>query len=188
MRCFLLVIVFLVGMAASAMAQSNSCTQVTNGSSTELTAFSTCKNVTNSSGTTVCAVTNVDSTQWASFYNNPPSGVTIGTCCAGAGGYSYDGYCYFKDATGGQSCDTVCSGTSRPTCSSAGTNNIGNSDAKCQAMNTYFGGIWGGTIAGQGTIGCYYNNYKSANTSYRSTDGVYCASLGVLYNRYCACN
>lgn len=46
-----------------------------------ITAFSTCKNVTNNSGTLKNVyIPTQSSAEWTSFYSNPPSGVTIGSC------------------------------------------------------------------------------------------------------------
>ncbi|MGE3837355.1 MAG: hypothetical protein AB7G40_05600 [Hyphomonadaceae bacterium] len=52
--------------------------------------------MTNNAANIVCAVTGVDSTQWASFYNNPPTGVTIAACSAPVNGVCHtpkDGTC-----------------------------------------------------------------------------------------------
>lgn len=61
-------------------AQTDVCTMVATGTSQTINVFSDCKHVTNNSGTTVCAVSHANAAQWQSFYNNPPAGVTIGSC------------------------------------------------------------------------------------------------------------
>lgn len=54
---------------------------VNHGTNQNITAFTTCKKVTNSSATSasVYVPTQTDP-EWQSFYTNPPTGVTIGSC------------------------------------------------------------------------------------------------------------
>ena len=74
-----LVLVILFTVAAVLEASDSSTVNFTTNQS--ITAFSTCKKVTNGSGTglNVYVPTQSDA-EWQSFYTNPPSGVTIGSC------------------------------------------------------------------------------------------------------------
>src|SRR3989344_4596462 len=69
----------LLGFAVILEASDNS--TVNFGANQSITAFSTCKKVTNGSATglNVYVPTQSDA-EWASFYTNPPSGITIGSC------------------------------------------------------------------------------------------------------------
>lgn len=88
-RIALLAIILAIALAGEADAQVDACTQVANGATSDITAFTVCKRVTNATGLPLCAVSQVDSTQWASFYNNPPGGVTIADCSSASGGYCW---------------------------------------------------------------------------------------------------
>jgi len=72
----ILILSFLVFIAEAS--DSSTVNFTTNQS---ITAFSICKKVTNGSGTGLNVyVPTQSSAEWASFYNNPPAGVTIGSC------------------------------------------------------------------------------------------------------------
>lgn len=174
-------------LSTPAAAQTNACTLVSNATFQDINVFSDCKRVTNNSGATVCAVSNVDVSQWQSFYNNPPSGVTIGSCPATCAGYSYGGYCYYVGVIGA-SCDSTCS--SRGGCNLAGLGLVGASDSHCTSISMALGAPnYGGELTSYG-IGCSIYFYKSIYYGYRDVNGYACAAsdLDGFYNRICACN
>lgn len=77
-------------VATDVKAQTNSCTYVAVGTTQNITAFTQCRSVTVNSVPApaagvagVCAPTNIDAGMWQSFYDNPPPGVTIGSCNVG---------------------------------------------------------------------------------------------------------
>jgi hypothetical protein len=180
--------IFLALATGAAHAQTNSCTLVSTGTFQDINVFSDCKRVTNNSGTTVCAVSQVDASQWQSFYNNPPSGVTIGSCPASCAGYSYGGYCYYVGGSG-NSCDTECAG--RGGCNAAGVSSVGTNDTNCSAVGSALGyPTWGGPgLWGFGTIGCFVTNDGKGNlTTWRESTGGNCATPTAATTRICACN
>ncbi len=176
---------FLALAGGAAHAQTNSCTLVNTGTFQDINVFSDCKRVTNSSGTTVCAVSQVDATQWQSFYNNPPSGVTIGSCPAACAGYSAGSGCFFA-GTAGQSCSTVCS--SRGGCNQTDTTWVANA-TNCQNTSNAMGyTTWGGSTSTGRSIGCV--TYPSKSTYAYADAGGACANFdnNNLYGRFCGCN
>lgn len=86
-RLSFIIIAFLLGTATvvSPLMAADGYT-VANGSYANITEHSVCKKVTNNhaSGLSVFVPTKT-STEWSSFYNGPPPGVAIGTCCKAAG-------------------------------------------------------------------------------------------------------
>lgn len=63
------------------IAEASDNSTVNYGANSNITAFSTCKKVTNGSATELSVyVPTQTSDEWASFYSNPPSGVTISSC------------------------------------------------------------------------------------------------------------
>ncbi|MBI1274136.1 MAG: hypothetical protein GC131_08670 [Alphaproteobacteria bacterium] len=200
----LLALFVLLFSAAPALAQSNSCTLVTTGTSQDITAFTTCKRVTNSSGTTVCAVSNVDSAQWASFYNNPPSGVTIGECSCTLpwGGTINNGQGVTAYQASSVACGASCVSQTR-TCTSgvlSGTyTNASCSVATCagwcssgvcyyqassgQSCNTFCGSHGGCDATGVSGMGGNWTTCGTVGAHFgatAATNGVDCSSLGAM--------
>ncbi len=80
MLAFLVLTLAALAFSAIVLEASDSST-VNHGGSLAITAHSTCRNVTNNSTTGASLyVPTVTAAEWASFYTNPPSGVTAGSC------------------------------------------------------------------------------------------------------------
>jgi hypothetical protein len=193
-----LAVVSLLIFAGVANAQTASCTSLTIGQSQDITAFSVCKKVTlnsvppPSAGVAgICVPTNIDAAQWASFYNNPPTGVTIADCSGGCTGYSYGGYCYYHSGDlSTNSCDTTCA--SYGGCNAAGTRYIGSDDSsgsRCGAVATALAGTSLSAAASTGADpGCGMNTFKGGWIVYNYyTPTTTCASTASS-GRICACN
>lgn len=186
----------LCAAAPSATAQTASCTSLTVGQTQDITAFSVCRKVTLNSvpspGTGVagiCVPTNTTAAEWASFYNNPPAGVTVAACGPTCTGYAYNGFCYFANTAAAQSCDTTCA--SYGGCSAAGTRYIGSDDssaARCSAVTTALSGTPITATGGTGsTDGCYLQNYKGGWVSGNMYAPSTLCSSGTNTGRVCAC-
>lgn len=192
-----LAVVLLLIFAGTARAQTASCTTLATGATQDITAFSVCRKVTlnsvpaPSAGVAgICVPTTGSAAEWASFYNNPPAGVTIAACSASCTGYSYGGYCYFHagDAVNA-SCDTVCA--SRGGCNLTGTRYISSADsssARCSAVSTALAGV---SVTSSGTtggtaVGCYMNTFKGGWLSFNMySPAATCAATTT--GRICAC-
>src|SRR3989344_3773352 len=63
------------------IAEASDNSTVNYNTNSNITAFSTCKKVTNNSGTGLSVyVPTQSSAEWASFYTNPPAGVSVSSC------------------------------------------------------------------------------------------------------------
>lgn len=190
LRAIVMSMLFVVVFAGAANAQTNSCTQVASGTNQNITAFSTCRNVANAAAVSVCAVTNADSTQWSNFYTNPPAGVTISSCataCSTAGGFLYNGYCYYKGASGA-TCNTACS--SYGGCNVTGTVAIGSgapSNAPCEAVQNGLS-LGSGAVSKNGAAYGYGCAYISGTRRRYTGSTTNCTSNSVSNQRACACN
>lgn len=192
----LVLTIALAVIVAPAFAQSPSCTTLALGQTQDITAFSVCKRVTLASvpgpdAVSICVPTNIDAAQWASFYNNPPPGVTIAACSSGCAGYSYAGYCYYHAGDlSPNSCNAVCAGYGG--CNAAGTRYAGSDDssgARCSAVAT---GITATSIGAVPTAssaaGCQMNIYKGGWLAFvHYTITTTCADASAT-GRICACN
>ncbi|HEU0117598.1 MAG TPA: hypothetical protein VFR09_03095 [Alphaproteobacteria bacterium] len=190
----------MLGCVPHAHAVVNACTTVTVSTTQQLTAFATCKKFTNAASANECAITE-SASEWLSQYSGPPSGVTIGSClnsgCTGSG-YFYNGYCYYVDTSGSQTCTAVCTAQTGSTCNATGTTYIGSADTsgtgRCSAVataimgasytatyfttSTYSSYPYGcGKVPGKTTV---VNDYTYAATT--------CASSSSGYYRFCACD
>lgn len=191
-------VVVLLSLANGAHAQTASCTTLTIGQTQDITAFSVCRRVTLNSVPapatgvdSICVPTNITAAEWQSFYDNPPAGVTIGSCNTGCTGYMYNGYCYhWAGDTVAASCDTVCA--SYGGCNAAGTRFIGSDEpgsTRCSAVATHFAGVSvTATAVSSGFTGCLMNTFKGGyvanNVHQASTTCADTTSSG----RFCACN
>lgn len=152
-----------------------------------------CKIVTNATGATI-VTPSLTTGEWQSFYNNPPSGVTIAACPPACAGYSYGGNCYYR-GTDGQSCTTVCA--SHGGCDTAATvNQIGSGGtlAACDAVMEGIDGVARSTTDNTATVGngCYSvtSCLGSCNEiGFRSTSvATTCGDSAAAASRICGCN
>lgn len=88
-----LVAMLILFSAAIAIEASDNST-VSYGANQNITAFSTCKKVTNNSSTNLSVyVPTQTSAEWASFYSNPPAGVSADACSCAAQSISWSTNC-----------------------------------------------------------------------------------------------
>lgn len=191
---------FALVAPTSAFAQSPSCTAVAVGATQEITAFGVCKKITldnvpsPSSGVAgICAPTNIDAAQWASFYNNPPPGVTVAECGGGScpsPGFSYGGYCYYWQSDGDPlSCQDFC--PNYGSCIEAGTRHIGSDDpsgARCATVATALAGTSVSVFADpSGAHGCGKTYIKGGWFGYNYFSPATTCAQGGIVGRICAC-
>lgn len=169
--------------AASILDASDNYT-VNHGTNQNITAHSECRKVTNTSATNASVyVPTQTATEWESFYSNPPAGVEVASCCAGA---SVGGYCWYLGSSG-QSCTAVCAahgGYHSATRSYAGSDGT---DARCTAVLNALG--YDGSPVTRGWtsygVGCGYSGRAIRYAApYTTTAGATAPGR----QRVCACN
>lgn len=192
---FLAVAIFFSIPTAPAQAQSASCTSLTVGAVQNITAHGVCRRVTLNSvpaagAASICVPTNTTAAEWASFYNNPPAGVSIAACAAScpSGGYYYQGYCYYANTANTESCDTTCAAYGG--CFAGGGRFIGSDDSgssRCSAVATALSGTPVSANPTTGTqAGCSISSLKGgwiATNSYSPATTCAASATG----RACAC-
>lgn len=181
---FSLLLVAGVLFAAGSILDASDNYTVNSGANQNITAHSECRKVTNNSATNASVyVPTQTATEWESFYTNPPAGVTIASCCAGA---SVGGFCWYLGSAG-QSCTSVCAargGYNAVTRSYAGSDGT---DARCKAVLAALGRT--GTLVRGWTnygIGCGYSGSRPIRYAapYTTTAGATAPGR----QRACACN
>ncbi len=204
-RAILALIVLIVAFATDARAQAASCTSLSVGETQNITAHGVCRRVTlnsvpaPSAGVAgICVPTRTTAAEWASFYNNPPPGVTIAACASTcSGGYQYAGYCYRWNGGNIASCDADCA--SYGGCNAIGTRYVGSDDgsgSRCSVVGSpLMGGSYTATpvnfYSGSGDegVGCYTGiSYKGgfSLSVWVAPPTTTCSALGG--GRICACN
>ena len=173
-------LVFLVPAIASATGPTGSVAagySLINAASGPITAWGTCYSINNTSGKSVFIPTKTSS-EWSTFYNNLPSGVTKSSCCAADNGQSCNSSANSCGQTNSGTYD--CSGNC--SASTPGTGNYGNSCAS--AANSCGMTSYSGTIQCNGSCssatpsnslcpiyGCTDSNAFNYNSGANTNDG-----------------
>jgi hypothetical protein len=177
-----------------AFAQSASCTSLSIGQSQDINAFGVCKKVTlnsvpaPSAGVAgICVHTTGSAAEWASFYNNPPPGVTIASCATPCTGYLYGPYCYHPSGQS-QSCDAACAGQGG--CNLAGTQAV--SYGGCGTLVANWFHVDGNWIQGSyEPEGCSFSQTGGGDGilwTVSNSSAVTCGAATGGRWRICACN
>lgn len=161
--------------------------RVNSGATVQINEHSVCQRVTNNhaSGQGILVPTKTAS-EWTTFRNNRPAGVTLAACPPQCAGKSVGGYCWYAGVSD-QSCTQVCS--ARGGVNMAGTRDYagsGGTNANCLAVLNALS-LGSGAIQNSGTanLGCSFvglfgrQRYPTTTTAEASN---------ALAQRACACN
>jgi hypothetical protein len=114
----------VMGVASASVSHATDSYTVNSGAAVDIDEFSTCKTITNNhaSGNSIMVPTKTD-TEWQSFYNNKPAGVTEGACGGGGSPVGQEVFISsgsFVVPTGVTSVSAVCVGAGAGQTSGAG--------------------------------------------------------------------